>query len=97
MRQVEISTPVNDVLVTKIAATGGAKPLGSQDVISGKRRGRHTITVTAIDAPAYIGGKNVTAALGVPVAAGETATLKITSSAADRLYVLGTVMLGEYF
>ncbi len=89
--------PVKDVLTCTVNGASSATLLASVDVASGLRSGRHAIEViNGGDAPVYVGGSNVTALNGMPVAAGESKLLPVYSN--TKLYVNGgSVTLVEYF
>ena len=70
--------------------------LASPDVETGKRRGRHTITVTAKGGPAYVGDKDVSAGGGIKLLDGKSCTIPVVSGDVE-LYCAGTVVLTEWF
>lgn len=79
-----------------------ARPLASERVISHLSTGRNTIEITNSSAAiVYIGDKNVTAATGLPIAAGASKIIPVNSSSDGNLYVVCgsavSIILAEYF
>lgn len=88
--------PVTEMLTTAINAEN-AQPAASNGVLGRLRVGRHTITITAKANGVSIGGPDLTATNGRPVANGESVTIPVDSDEVAPVYVIGSVALTEYF
>jgi len=88
--------PVSGMLTTAIAAES-AQPAASVDVLSKLKVGRHTITITATANGVYIGGSDVTTTNGRPIANGDSVTIPVDGDEVNAVYVIGNVILTEYF
>lgn len=89
--------PVNNIKTTKLTATK-ATPAASPEVLSRLRTGRHTVSITALDADIYVGGTDVTSATGVPVKAGTSLAIPVDSNSTTPVYVIGgSCVIAEYF
>ena len=92
----EFKKPVSSVLTSVLDATS-VVPAASVDVLSGNRRGRHAVEITAT-AKVYIGGEDVTSANGRPINAGESLLIPVNDYVNKPFYVVGgKCILTEYF
>lgn len=95
----EFNAPVSRVLTSVIDASGGAKLAASDAVTSRQQNSRHTLTIANTgDATVYIGGSDVSADNGIPLAAGEKITIPVMTTNGDQVYVNGgSVTIAEWF
>ena len=95
----EFNAPVSRVTTCVVDASGGATLLASEEVKARQMNSRHTLTVANTgDATVYIGGKDVTAEDGLPLAAGEKITIPVMTTNADQIYAIGgSVTIAEWF
>ncbi len=95
----EFNAPVSRVRTAVIDASGGATLLAGEAVASCKENSRHTLTVANKgDATVYIGGSDVTADNGIPLAAGEKMTIPVMTTNYDQVYACGgSVVIAEWF
>lgn len=89
--------PVSEIKTTQLDATS-AVLAASPEVIARQRTGRHGIAISAGDSAVYLGGKDVNAGNGMLIPAGTTASMPVTNTSADNLYVIGgSCVLTEFF
>lgn len=86
--------PVVATITTKLSGSGIAV---SPVVKSRKRTGRHTIAITAVGGTAYIGGADVSADNGQPIAENTTYTIPVDTTRTDNVYYSGDIILTEFF
>ena len=93
---------VGQIHTSQLAVGTTAKPLASDTVLERSLCGRHTVEVVntgSVDV--FIGNKNVTAANGLPIKAGESKIIPVNYTATDNIYIVAasstSVIIGEYF
>lgn len=84
--------PVAGCLCTEIASGVCASP----EVLSGKRAGRHAVTITAVST-CYIGDENVEDGKGIKLEAGENITIPTATSTFEQVYTTGACVITEWF
>lgn len=89
---------------SSLTVSSTAKPLASDKVLARQLGSRCGVTViNNTSGKIYVGGKDVSAANGIPVAVGETLTIPVNSSSTSNknngIFVIGSgsVGLAEYF
>lgn len=95
----EFNSAVSRVRTCVIDAAGGATLLAGVEVASRKENSRHTLTIAnAGSGTVYIGGSDVTADNGIPLAAGEKITIPVMTTNHDQVYATGgSVVIAEWF
>ncbi len=92
----------NEVVTTKITASGTAqKAAGPRAVSDGRDGGRTALEINNVNgaAPVFVGDSTVTAETGIPVKAGEYRVFPVQMGSADHIYIVGSgdVIIAEYF